>query len=187
MTSRMNADSVSLGGGNATGGGNDLMIGGPGDDGPIGDSVALEGTATGAGDDVILVGSGIEFVIGDSEGLEARGNGGDDVIDLGADGGFVAIGDHNINDVIGGRAIGGGNDVIRRTSLAEFLYGDSAVSDASVTSAGNDVITGGGGVRRPLRRQRQLRRRCVRRDCRWQRRAVLRALVPTSLSAGPAQ
>ena len=37
---RMHGDSITLGGGDATGGGNDYMEGGAGDDGPIGDSVA---------------------------------------------------------------------------------------------------------------------------------------------------
>lgn len=145
----MEGDSLSLGGGDASGGGNDRMEGGDGDDGPIGDSVApFEGTATGAGNDVLLGGPGrFDFLIGDSEAVAAaNGNGGNDVLDMGADGGIVAIGDHNINAPDGGRATGAGNDrIIGGDSPFEFLIGDSGPADASVTVAGNDSISGRGG------------------------------------------
>ncbi|WP_425574719.1 calcium-binding protein, partial [Nonomuraea africana] len=95
---------------------------------------------------LLLGGPGSEILIGDSNAAQnASGNGGNDLLDLGTDGGFAAIGDHNINDPAGGRATGSGRDRIIGGSADDFLVGDSAVVDATVTSASHDVISGRGG------------------------------------------
>ena len=98
--------------------------------------------ATGAGDDVILGGPGLEAIIGDSfavcEGGTASGAGGNDFIDPGPDGGSDAIGDHNSF----GSAVGTGNDIIIGGSADDYLVGDSSPNVGSeVTTAGNDAIS----------------------------------------------
>jgi hypothetical protein len=67
-----------------------------GDDSLVGDShsIFLLGVVSGAGNDLLLGGPGIDGLIGDSEGLSASGAGGNDIVDLGPDGGAFAIGDH---------------------------------------------------------------------------------------------
>ena len=108
--------------------------------------------ATGAGDDVILGGPGLEAIIGDSfavcEGGTASGAGGNDFIDPGPDGGSDAIGDHNSF----GSAVGTGNDIIIGGSADDYLVGDSSpnVGERShdgrqrrhLGGGGNDVIFG---------------------------------------------
>jgi Ca2+-binding RTX toxin-like protein len=137
--------------GTASGGGRDLIDGGP-DDGfevLLGDSVSFNGNAAGAGDDVLLGGPGAEILFGDSDiGASAdsvivSGSGGDDRLDLGADGGIAVVGDHNTNQP-GVTANGAGDDKIIGGSAGEFaLIGDSAAD--VVTAAGDDNIDGRGG------------------------------------------
>ena len=112
-----------------------------------GDAVAFVGDATGGGDDVLDGGPGAEFMVGDSEAFagDASGNG-DDVLDLGADGGVIAIGDHIISKAppLGGRALGAGDDRITGGGAADTLLGDSSTLGPP-SGAGDDLINGRGG------------------------------------------
>jgi Ca2+-binding RTX toxin-like protein len=126
--------------GNAVGGGDDRLQGGPGDDAMTGDSRGA--SASGGGDDVLEGGPGSnDLMVGDSQAAgNASGNDGDDVLNTGADGVvFFAIGDHTTH-APGLSAIGAGDDKITGGSADEFLVGDSSAD--AVTDAGADVISG---------------------------------------------
>lgn len=143
MTGDSRGLSASGGGNDRMDGGAD---GGIGEEHLVGDSGSTVGDASGAGDDKILGGPGSELLVGDSNAAEdASGDGGNDFLDVGADGGFAALGDHNINDPAGGSATGSGSDRIIGGRADDLLVGDSAVVDATTTDADNDVIKGRGG------------------------------------------
>lgn len=115
------ADSEAFNSGNARGGGKDRIDAGPGDDLMTGDSFARIGSATGAGDDSISGGLGADGAFGDSNGCR-----------------LVAAGCTVSGD--------GGDDVIDLgPDSGLFAAGDHNTDQpgVSVTGAGNDEITGG--------------------------------------------
>jgi Ca2+-binding RTX toxin-like protein len=124
--------------------GDDVLEGGDGPDGLVGDANAFTGAAAGAGDDVLRGGAGNDFLRGDSESpSQASGSGGADILDVGPDGG-AAVGDHNTG-APGSSATGAGDDrIIGGSANEQFLVGDSSADN--VTDAGNDAIDGEGGT-----------------------------------------
>jgi Ca2+-binding RTX toxin-like protein len=140
-------DSIAFGG-DANGGGNDVLDGGAGSDFVLGDSEAFVGSAIGAGNDSIAGGSASDGLIGDNVSTGPVTNAGNDVITAG-DGDDRVFGD-NINSArnatagtVGGndRVDGaGGVDTLRAGPANDHLDGGSGRPDDCDGEDGTDTF-----------------------------------------------
>ena len=120
------------------GDGNDVILGGVGDDtilGRDGDDL-LNG---GVGNDTIFGGDGNDFLNGDAGADSINGNQGEDVIDGGL-GNDILGGDTGTDTVSGG----GDDDLIQGGGGDDRLDGDAG-NDSLIGQSGNDVLDGGDG------------------------------------------
>jgi len=145
--------------------GNDLLVGGDGYDiliGGCGDDTLLGGAgmdilAGGLGNDVLCGGEGSDLILGMNGNDVLSGDAGDDILLggngndtlMGGDGNDILMGD-NGNDVLQGDAGndilsgGNGNDSLSGGAGNDFLDGGSG-KDRLSGGAGNDILVGGSG------------------------------------------
>jgi Ca2+-binding RTX toxin-like protein len=125
---------------------NDPIDLGDGDDGASGDSLGANGAPGRGGNDLVLGGAGDDFLVGDSGIFDLGtigGDGGNDVVIAGPEN-DILLGDHS--PVEGSPTGESGNDVLLADDGHDDLVGDSR-SDALVASGdGADSCGGGTGT-----------------------------------------
>src|SRR5918994_839236 len=141
---RMRGDLADFAGDVTADGGNDVLLGGSGNDSILGDH-RVGGVVSGnGGNDTIEGGPGSDNLLGDSVAVTISGRGGNDTLDSGPDDDVQIVGDN----LTGGGLVsgGGGNDAVTGGSGSDgFLVGDSGTFLCEGVVSGDDQLFGDAG------------------------------------------
>ena len=133
-------------------GGDDVLLGGPGDDSIHGDHRVFGDVSGDGGDDRIEGGQGSDNLLGDSDGfLSVSGAGGNDTLDGGPDDDVQIAGDNNTGFLVSGD---GGNDTIAQAARVTMdscsaITGRSSARASSPGMAATTYSAAGLVVTRP--------------------------------------